>query len=467
MGRIKKYAWAFFGLAAIFFVTRGVTGFLGAEHRPNPTSRQALGPIYDAENRLLAESKKVQRFLLIPQAFKPTEENIELLARITGKKPSELALFLSHQKEPVLLPRANPKLLARLEGLPGIIRREYYVRRYPFGKLWPLLDGTQETLSGLEAYYRTILLQPRTSLNLGIKIELQRALERDVEQLLKRFKAKAGGGIILDISTGRVTAISTLGEKDLLLKDELPLSVLKAPLEEAYYESMYEDWEDFLRALGFGERTRIDLPGEEVGVLPVEIAGLEEALASPVQMVRALAALVSGRLVTPKIAMGVHSGKETYRLPPSQTELEDLIPREKGGVWSWGGTKKEGVFLVGGLWPLSKPEVAYVLYLKGVNVQGLPPRYARFVPKTLKAGKVDLVDLAKDRKKGKKVPQAVSKGAAKVMPDVRGLTLKEILARLVPLGLKVKFSGFGVAVQQWPAPGAPLKKYKECRVVLK
>ena len=462
---MRKFVWALIGLGAVLLLVQGVTGFLGDNRSSLNTYRESfLGPIYDAENRLLAESVKTERLLLLPQAFKPDEKNLDLLAQITGQDQSTLTLLLSREKGPIILPKLDSELSSYLEGLPGIIQREYYERHYPFGKLWPILEGSAESYSGLEAYYRSLLIQPQTSLNLGIKIEVQQALERDVKRILQKLKAQAGGAVVLDISSGRVKALATVGEKDLLLKDQLPLSTIQEPIEEAYYESIYTNWEDFLRALGFGELTKIDLPGETVGVLPVEVEDLGEVWASPIQMVRALAALVSGKLFTPKIAMEIHTGDDTYVLPTIQKELEDLIPRETGGVWSWGGTKQEGIFLVAGLWPSRKPVLAYLVYLKGVEATRLPYQYASFVPSAVKSSRWPK---AKPREKKVVTTQKAQAQAPRVMPDVRGLTLKDVMARLVPLGLKVKFSGFGVAVEQWPAPGTPLNKYKECRVVLK
>jgi cell division protein FtsI (penicillin-binding protein 3) len=44
------------------------------------------------------------------------------------------------------------------------------------------------------------------------------------------------------------------------------------------------------------------------------------------------------------------------------------------------------------------------------------------------------------------------------MPDVRGLAMREVLRKTKRLGLKVIVKGSGLAVEQSPAPGTPLRK---------
>jgi beta-lactam-binding protein with PASTA domain len=52
------------------------------------------------------------------------------------------------------------------------------------------------------------------------------------------------------------------------------------------------------------------------------------------------------------------------------------------------------------------------------------------------------------------------------MPDLRGQPLRQALAMLAPLGVKVEMQGRGVVVQQVPAAGATLPPGKPVRLTL-
>jgi len=52
------------------------------------------------------------------------------------------------------------------------------------------------------------------------------------------------------------------------------------------------------------------------------------------------------------------------------------------------------------------------------------------------------------------------------MPDVSGRTLREALAMLTPLGLRVELFGHGRVVQQSPAPGEPVAEDAVARLTL-
>lgn len=57
-------------------------------------------------------------------------------------------------------------------------------------------------------------------------------------------------------------------------------------------------------------------------------------------------------------------------------------------------------------------------------------------------------------------------GVAVVMPDLRGRPLRQALATLAPLGVRVEVSGRGSVVKQTPPPGAPLVPGVTARLVL-
>ncbi len=420
----------------------------------------ALGRVYDAERRLLASSQRKEGLLIIPQAFEVSLQNLNLLQRLTGKDQKTLTLLLSTKDSPFFLPLLSQEVPA----LGGILKKEYFWRSYPYEALFSPLLGRENELGSLELYYQSLLEKPGSFLRTALKVELQETLQNDLRYTLKRLRASAGVAIVIDIYSGRVKALVSQGDPELFLAPEIVLSWISEPFEQGYYDSMYETWHEFLRALGFGEPTGIDIPGEPPGLLPANIESLEEVKGSLIQVLRALGALSTGQLLSPKLALEAgFAGEGKYTIAVEKKELDDLIPRQKGGIWWYGGNRKTGRFLLVGLWPRQKPYLAFGLMAKGVRVWGLPCYYTRFISKTVRYFKNE--DVFKDEIT--KHFALSQKSGIRKMPDVRGLTLKAALEKLNPLGIDVHFSGFGVTVKQWPAPGTPLSKISYCRLVLR
>ncbi|AEH44321.1 PASTA domain containing protein [Thermodesulfatator indicus DSM 15286] len=419
---------------------------------PEKSGVRSLGPVYDLERRTLAESITRTGLLLVPGAFSPSPKNIETLAKALGKKEEELSLFLATHKEPVLFQRV--KFVPEIEG---VFPKNYFERSYPYKDICSAFLG-DDGLSGVEAYYYKLLRRKGSYLVTSIEIEKQKALFEDLNRSLKRLRAKRGGAIILDLETGRIKALVSKGDKEILFKPRIPLEVLGKVFEGNFEKSSYEDMASFLRDLGFGEATGIDLPNEEPGLLPPAISSLEDVRASGVQLVRALAALSTGKLFSPKLAKEIRIGKEEETISVETKNLDKITPLERGGVWWWGGSYKVGSFVIAGLWPRKNPKEAFLVYLEGVKAYGLPCYYTRFIPQAVKDSR--FYKVANEKKPPRKIPE-------NRMPDLRGLTLKEALETLSALGLEAEFQGFGVTVSQWPAPGTPLKKITKCRLVLR
>jgi cell division protein FtsI (penicillin-binding protein 3) len=60
----------------------------------------------------------------------------------------------------------------------------------------------------------------------------------------------------------------------------------------------------------------------------------------------------------------------------------------------------------------------------------------------------------------------IAEGPPGTVPDVRGLSAREAVRKLVTLGLNAHLSGDGVVVSQSPEPGTPLDPATTCRLVL-
>jgi len=60
----------------------------------------------------------------------------------------------------------------------------------------------------------------------------------------------------------------------------------------------------------------------------------------------------------------------------------------------------------------------------------------------------------------------VADGPAGTVPDLRGLSAREAIRKLVKIGMNARASGDGFVVSQDPAPGSPLGAGGTCRLVL-
>jgi cell division protein FtsI (penicillin-binding protein 3) len=63
-------------------------------------------------------------------------------------------------------------------------------------------------------------------------------------------------------------------------------------------------------------------------------------------------------------------------------------------------------------------------------------------------------------------PVALGGAVDGVMPDLRGLSLRQALEALAPLDVRLELAGRGVLVAQSPAPGTPLPPGATCRLTL-
>jgi cell division protein FtsI (penicillin-binding protein 3) len=64
------------------------------------------------------------------------------------------------------------------------------------------------------------------------------------------------------------------------------------------------------------------------------------------------------------------------------------------------------------------------------------------------------------------VVSLVADGPAGTVPDVRGLSAREAVRKLVRIGLNARVSGNGFVVSQQPEPGSPLEDGGLCTLVL-
>jgi len=60
----------------------------------------------------------------------------------------------------------------------------------------------------------------------------------------------------------------------------------------------------------------------------------------------------------------------------------------------------------------------------------------------------------------------VADGPPGTVPDLRGMSAREAVRKVVKLGMSARISGDGFVISQDPAPGLPIESDAVCRLVL-
>jgi cell division protein FtsI (penicillin-binding protein 3) len=292
--------------------------------------------------------------------------------------------------------------------------------------------------------------------------------------------------------------------------------------KERYYK--------YMTAFGFGAPTGVGLAGESRGVLrdpqrwsllslPTMSIG-QEVSVTALQMVAAFGAVANGgRLMQPRLVKAEFDGegRETRRFEPKvmrqviSPETAKTLSRMLGRVVEEGtghfamvpgyevggktGTAQKldpatrrysrapGVLSFVGFVPTDEPRLVMLVMLDEPKnekwgseaaapifaaIAGPVLRYLEVAPRD--ASPIQIVTGADSHVAGRVRPASEATEAtettARVMPDLRGRTLRQALAALTPRGVRVEIAGRGRVVQQAPAPGETLGDEAVARLTL-
>lgn len=289
----------------------------------------------------------------------------------------------------------------------------------------------------------------------------------------------------------------------------------------------YENYFDYLKKFGFGQRTGIELIGERDGfVRPPERANeVDRATvyygqgmtATSLQLVTAMAAIANGgRLMRPYIVKAItdESGKTVKEFYPHlvrkviSPETARTVSRILEDVVSERGTAPtaaiEGYRVAGktstaqkvnsrtgrysykdyiasfvGFAPANRPKLVILAMIdepRGIRYGGYVagPVFKEVgqwalgnlrIQPELRLASSEAVTEVKISSSNRKnsPPQKVQTGNNQ-LPDFRGLTIREVLKDISSLGLDITFEGSGRAFDQEPKPGVPLDGITSVRV---
>jgi cell division protein FtsI (penicillin-binding protein 3) len=290
----------------------------------------------------------------------------------------------------------------------------------------------------------------------------------------------------------------------------------------------YKKFHEYLEKLGFGNRTEIDLPGEQEGFMRSvkDAREIEKATsyfgqgmtANSLQLVMAMGAIANGgKLMRPYVVKAIKDQKgrvvkETHpqvvrkgistETAKKATQILESVVKEKGGTGSLAAIKgyrvagKTGtsqkvdpatkrysarnyVTLFVGFTPVENPRLAILALVDEPEAKkygGLVAapifrevgawslNHLRVLPDVRMVRAEELVESAGSKSSGTSLHVEVSQEGPGLLPDFRGQTMREVLRSGQSLGVKVAVDGTGLAVAQAPEPGSPLNKVSQVSV---
>ncbi len=186
--------------------------------------------IVDRNGNVLATDVAVASLYADPRKISDVDEAVELLTAalpdLDAKdlqrkllKPRSAFAWIKRQASP------EERDAAYNLGIPGVAYVNERRRVYPQGRLVAhtvgYVDMDTKGIAGIEKYlddegaiYTASLADPKKQLaapaELALDLRVQHALADEISKAVAKFKAIAGGGIVLDIETGEVVALVSL-----------------------------------------------------------------------------------------------------------------------------------------------------------------------------------------------------------------------------------------------------------------
>jgi cell division protein FtsI (penicillin-binding protein 3) len=182
----------------------------------------ARADIVDRNGVLLASTLDVWSLFANPKQIKNPDRVAQLLAGVLPDvTESEIAAKLAADKSFVWIKRQltpSQELAANRLGIPGLQFQAESRRVYPKGSLaahavgYADIDG--KGLAGVERGFDEILRGRREPVELSLDVRLQYILRDEISRQIAAFNAIGGMGIVMDVNSGEVLALSSLPDFD-------------------------------------------------------------------------------------------------------------------------------------------------------------------------------------------------------------------------------------------------------------
>lgn len=103
-------------------------------------------------------------------------------------------------------------------GIPGLYFQREHRRFYPHGALTPHVVGftgvDNQGLAGIEQSFDDVLRASAKPLQLSLDIRIQHILAEELAKSIETFSAIGGAGVVMDVTTGEIVAMTSLPSYD-------------------------------------------------------------------------------------------------------------------------------------------------------------------------------------------------------------------------------------------------------------
>ena len=231
----SRLMWAVIFFAAGFLLLAGRLVSLSLFQKSGASHREARGSakvimterasITDRNGVVLASNLKSKSLSVNPRRA----EDPELMARqITNILPNVnyqklLEDLKSSKRHRWVQRKLTPKQIWAVNslGYPALKLEDTEIRTYPHGNIFSHLLGyvgvDNQPFAGVESFFNDRLTDPARSdepLVLSVDLRVQYILRRELYSSMKKFKAIGAAGIIMDVNTGEVIAMTSLPDFD-------------------------------------------------------------------------------------------------------------------------------------------------------------------------------------------------------------------------------------------------------------
>lgn len=178
--------------------------------------------IVDRNGILMATSLNTASLFANPRlVLDPEQAAIRLATALPGINVKAIEKKLRRDRGFVWLKRhltPRQQYAVNRLGIPALNFQREARRMYPLGALAShalgFTDIDNKGLSGIERYFDKELRTRQTNMALSIDVRVQHVLEHELGQAMKKFSAIGAAGLVMDVNTGEIVAMSSLPSFD-------------------------------------------------------------------------------------------------------------------------------------------------------------------------------------------------------------------------------------------------------------
>jgi cell division protein FtsI (penicillin-binding protein 3) len=181
------------------------------------------GDLFDRNGELVARDLPADDLYARPHMFADKRLAARELAAVTGADERRLAQAFASKHAYVLVDRQlSPETRAKVKqlSLPGLEYEPDGKRFYPDGRMAAQVVGVTDIdgngVSGLELGLNSELRGARSEgpVQTSLDMRVQFILAHEAEAAMKEFKARAAGGLVMNVRTGEILALVSLPDFD-------------------------------------------------------------------------------------------------------------------------------------------------------------------------------------------------------------------------------------------------------------